>query len=240
MAFKVKESIIPAEVVDIWQQLVDIVAQLLGSPIVMINRLHPPELEVFRTNPGATNPFSSGLRMPMEGIYCTAAATARQRLEVTDARKDAQWAQSPTAKAGIFAYLGYPLFWPDGDVFGTICTVDTKENDWGERGDDILSTFKNAIEVNLALVNSLEQLQRKNSELDRVMGETETLRWFLPICSSCKKIRDEKGYWNRIETYFAKHSSIKFSHGICPECAKSMYEDFHRYQNETRKTLNGV
>ena len=233
MELKTKDSTIPVSIIDIWQRMVNIIAQLLGSPSVMINRLSPPELEVFRSNLDAINPFPSGTRMPMEGVYCATAASTRQRLQVVDARKDPQWAESPTAKAGIFAYLGYPIFWPDGDVFGTICTVDTKENDWGEKCDHILSTFKIAVEANLALVNTLEELQRKNHELETALGEVKTLQGLLPICSSCKKIRDDKGYWNQLEAYLTKHSSIEFSHGICPDCAKTMMEDFRRFQNES-------
>jgi len=221
-----KESTIPSDIVGFWQRIVDIIAQLIGTPSVMINRLRPPELEVFRSNIGTKNPFPSGSRMPMEGVYCASAATIRKRLEVTDARKNPQWAQSPTAKAGIFAYLGYPLFWPDGDVFGTICTVDTKEHQWSKRCDIILATFKTAIESNLALVYNLELLQTKNSELEAAVKEVETLKGLLPICTSCKKIRDDKGYWNQVEVYFTEHSSIEFSHGICPECKKSYYADF--------------
>ena len=52
------------------------------------------------------------------------------------------------------------------------------------------------------------------------------LSGFLPICASCKKIRDDKGYWNQIESYIKKHSEAEFSHSICPECAKNLYPEF--------------
>lgn len=55
--------------------------------------------------------------------------------------------------------------------------------------------------------------------------EIKTLRGILPICSSCKKIRDDKGYWNQIEAYIRDRSEAEFSHGICPECAKKLYPD---------------
>ncbi len=51
----------------------------------------------------------------------------------------------------------------------------------------------------------------------------------IPICSSCKKIRDDKGYWNQIESYIESHSEADFSHSICPECAKKLYPDFDIY-----------
>ena len=65
-------------------------------------------------------------------------------------------------------------------------------------------------------------------DLQKSLSEVKTLRGFLPICSHCKKIRDDKGYWNQIELYIQKHSGTEFSHGICPECAKMYYPDYVR------------
>lgn len=55
---------------------------------------------------------------------------------------------------------------------------------------------------------------------------TEQERGLLPICASCKKIRDDKGYWNQIEVYIKEHSNANFSHGICPGCLKRLYPEF--------------
>jgi transcriptional regulator with GAF, ATPase, and Fis domain len=229
MISKTKTTAIPDNIIETWQRVVDFIAQTLVVPSVMINRLEPPELEVFRSNVGASNPFSSGSRMPMEGVYCEATARLRKKIQVVDARNDKQWRDSPTAKSGVFAYLGYPLLWPDGAVFGTICIVDMKENGWGKRYDHVLLTFKTAVEGHLALAINLEELQRKNEELERTLKEVKTLRGLLPICSSCKKIRDDKGYWTKLEKYFEEHSTVEFSHGICPECAKIYYPEFDIY-----------
>ena len=59
--------------------------------------------------------------------------------------------------------------------------------------------------------------------------EIKELKGFLPICSNCKKIRDDQGYWNRIENYITARTKAEFSHGICPECAKELYPDFDIY-----------
>ena len=67
-----------------------------------------------------------------------------------------------------------------------------------------------------------ESLIRK---LQSALSEVKTLRGFLPICASCKKIRDDKGYWNQLEVYISAHSDASFSHGLCPECARKLYPD---------------
>ena len=65
-----------------------------------------------------------------------------------------------------------------------------------------------------------EEQARLIEELRRTLGEVKTLRGFLPICSSCKKIRRDQGSWQQIESYIREHSDAEFSHGLCPECAK--------------------
>lgn len=62
-------------------------------------------------------------------------------------------------------------------------------------------------------------------ELQDTLAEVVTLRGIIPICSSCKKVRDDKGYWNQIESYISDHSEADFSHSICPQCAKELYPD---------------
>jgi PAS domain S-box-containing protein len=66
------------------------------------------------------------------------------------------------------------------------------------------------------------------ADLTEALAEVKKLSGFLPICSSCKKIRDDQGYWRQVEEYIRDHSEAEFSHGICPECAKRLYPDYYR------------
>jgi len=68
-------------------------------------------------------------------------------------------------------------------------------------------------------------LIRETELLKEAMGKIKTLSGLLPICSHCHKIRDDKGYWQRVESYLQDHSDAVFSHGICPECAEKYYEN---------------
>ena len=65
-------------------------------------------------------------------------------------------------------------------------------------------------------------------ELREALAEVKTLSGMLPICSGCKKIRDDKGYWNQIEAYISDRSAAQFSHGLCPECAKKLYPELYK------------
>lgn len=65
----------------------------------------------------------------------------------------------------------------------------------------------------------------EKEKTEAAMDEIKQLKGMLPICSNCKKIRDDTGYWSQIETYISAHSDAEFSHGICPDCAKELYPD---------------
>jgi PAS domain S-box-containing protein len=73
-----------------------------------------------------------------------------------------------------------------------------------------------------------EERERLILELKNAFSKLKTLSGMLPICSSCKKIRDDKGYWEQIEVYIRDHTEADFSHGICPECAAKLYPGFFK------------
>ncbi len=70
-----------------------------------------------------------------------------------------------------------------------------------------------------------EKLLEERDKFQAALAKIKKLSGMLPICSSCKKIRDDRGYWNQIESYIRKHSDAQFSHGICPPCAEELYRD---------------
>jgi AmiR/NasT family two-component response regulator len=85
--------------------------------------------------------------------------------------------------------------------------------------------IERAIVIALARHEDLMKLRLLNKELEKALSEIKTLRGILPICASCKNVRDDKGYWNQIESYIRDHSEAEFSHSLCPECAKKLYPD---------------
>ena len=77
------------------------------------------------------------------------------------------------------------------------------------------------------LKRAREKRERLISELQEALAKVKTLSGLLPICASCKKIRDDKGYWRQIESYIHEHSEADFSHGICPDCARKLYPEYY-------------
>lgn len=71
------------------------------------------------------------------------------------------------------------------------------------------------------------EITRTNEELKHALEEVKTLSGLLPICASCKKVRDDRGYWQQIESFISEHSDAQFSHGLCPHCAEQLYPDYY-------------
>lgn len=82
---------------------------------------------------------------------------------------------------------------------------------------------------------NMEKREKLIGELQQALDQVKTLSGLLPMCSSCKKIRDDKGYWNQVEVYICEHSEAMVSHGICPECAQKLYPTFYDKINNKEK-----
>jgi PAS domain S-box-containing protein len=76
--------------------------------------------------------------------------------------------------------------------------------------------------------NAEQDRERLINELQEALAKVKALSGMLPICSSCRKIRDDKGYWQQIELYIRDHSEAEFTHGICPDCARKIYGKYYK------------
>lgn len=110
--------------------------------------------------------------------------------------------------------------------------IDDKVNAFSMGGVDYITKPFHSLEV-LARVKThldLYNLQREReqivADLKKALADIKTLRGFIPICSNCKSIRDDEGYWEQIEDYIAQHSEANFTHGICPTCARLLYPNY--------------
>jgi two-component system, response regulator PdtaR len=73
-----------------------------------------------------------------------------------------------------------------------------------------------------------DELAARNEALEQALADVKTLKRLLPICSFCKKVRDDDGYWSDVDSYLRNHSEILFSHGVCPDCLTEHYPDYSR------------
>jgi len=88
------------------------------------------------------------------------------------------------------------------------------------------------VSTHLELKMSRDANKQLIEKLQKALTDIKQLSGLLPICSHCKKIRDDKGYWNQIEAYILEHSDAQLSHSICPDCAQEHYPELSIYKDE--------
>ena len=141
-----------------------------------------------------------------DSAFCAHAILQTDVLLVPDAAADQRFSDNDlvTGEPHIRFYAGAPLLTPDGFELGTLCVIDRVPRT-----------------INEAQTKGLKALSRQiiiQMEYEFALKSINTLRGLLPICSYCKKIRDDQDYWHELETYVRQNTAAEFSHGICPPC----------------------
>jgi GAF domain-containing protein len=141
---------IPSEIVEKWQGMVDLLAETMQVPSALIMKVEPPNIRVFVASESEGNPWERDLVAPLEGgTYCETVMETRQLLLVPDALQDDGWKTNPDVKLGMISYLGLPISWPDGEIFGTICVLDSKRNEYSESYRKLLLQCRDAAQADL-------------------------------------------------------------------------------------------
>ena len=141
-------------------------------------------------------------------------------MEVENAAADARFAANPlvTGEPHIGFYAGAPLIAPSGHALGSLCIIDRTPR-------RLAAEQKDSLKRLAGLVMKILELRRVSGELASAAANLKTLSGLLPICSSCKEVRNDEGYWQQVEVYIQKHTEATFTHGLCPRCAKILFPD---------------
>lgn len=357
---------ISEEVRESLTKILDVVAKIMNVPVALIMKAHEKDIEVFEKSGNAENPYERGETANLGiGLYSETVMDSKRELLIPNVLKDPKWDHNPDMELGMISYLGLPLLWPNGQIFGTICILDNKENSYSDIYRELLTKFRNVVQMHLVIMYNQELLQQEVSErkqiekkllkseekfrdlyenapnsyfsvgtdsiirscnrrakellgytkkkligrsvfelyadtpegkakaeevfkkfmageavndveiqmkrsdntliwvslsvniildkdgeivesrsmvvditdrkhveedrdrviveLKKALSEVKKLSGLLPICSNCKKIRDDEGYWKRIEQFISEHSEAEFTHGLCPDCAAKLY-----------------
>ncbi len=151
-----------------WQKILDTLAQIVAVPSCLIMQLREDSLSVFLKNNSEKNLFAVGQKTKLtHNIFCETVIGNQQQLKVSNIESDSLWNSIDlNLEMGSLSYVGVPLNWSDGDVFGTICMLDDKKNEYSEIYCDLLNSFRDSIEKDLELIESKKMLIDKNSELE--------------------------------------------------------------------------
>lgn len=160
---RVEKPPIPENVICKWQEIVNLMAEVIGVPAGLIMKVIPPQIEAFVSSASKGNPYKRGEKEDLNtGLYCEKVIKERKRMLVPDARKDPQWDHNPGIKLGMVSYLGFPLMLPDGEIFGTICVLDNKENHYCRTYEKLIEQFKGIVETDLQIIADVTE--RKQAE----------------------------------------------------------------------------
>lgn len=107
----------------------------------------------------------------------------------------------------------------------------------------VLAILREIADITEELHGTQAELQRRiaaEEALRKALAEVKTLRGFIPICSGCKKIRDDHGYWQQVENYLRQHSEAQFSHGLCPDCLERCTQEVDEIHARRREAATRV
>ena len=216
----------------------DICASVIGSTsgyIAMLSKDGDENEVLFLEDGGLPCTVDPDLPMPIRGLREQAYETCQ--VVYSNNFMDSDWTKFlPRGHVHMANVLFAPLV-IEQKVVG-VMGLANKKSDFNDHDALIAKGFGEIAAIafkNARLQDKRQMVENEKSELierlQSALANVKQLSGLLPICSHCKKIRDDKGYWNQIEDYLDTHSEAKFSHGICQDCAKLHYPDFNLYED---------
>lgn len=208
------------DVLNEWQNMLDDTAEIFGVPAGLITRVDGREIEILLSSETEGNPYPAAASAPYPNSrwYCEHTLKSRGIHLIPNALEDDRWKDNPAAvELNMISYLGMPIERPDGEPFGTVCFIDNKQNAHNDLHIRLVKQIKKMVELSLRIIMAQGEINRRDRLLD-------DLSKIYPICSYCKKVREETGKWVSVEKYVRDISGAMPSHGICPKCYETEME----------------
>ncbi len=157
---------------------------------------------------------------PRDVSFCAHAILESTMTVVRDARRDARFRDNPlvTGAPGMRFYAGVPLITPEYHEIGTLCVIDHQPRDLSQVQQKTLEALGRQVVVQL-------ELKRVSSHLAAALDKIELMAGLIPICSYCKGIRNDQGYWSTVEKFIAQYSDVEFTHGVCNTCMRQHFPE---------------
>lgn len=169
----IKPQITPSTL-EKWQRVVNLIAELANVPATLIMNTNGQKHSVFVTSDTKGNPYETGCTFDLhDKLYCYGVIDSDDELVVEDARTDPRWSDNEDLKFDMSFYIGYPLKWPDGDIFGTICVLDKRSNKRALMFRKGLQEFCKVIEDDLAMLQEVDMRKSAQSELQKTLESRE-------------------------------------------------------------------
>jgi GAF domain-containing protein len=189
-------------------------ARLCDVPIALIS-LVDADRQWFKSRVGLAASETS-----RDVSFCAHAILGDQTLVVRDAREDERFRNNPLvcSEPNIVFYLGVPLRTPGGAMIGTLCVIDQRPRELSDLQIRSLETLARQVVLQL-------ELKRISDQLAAALERIEVMETLIPICSYCKGIRNDQGYWQTVESFIKSHDNVEFSHGVCNACMAKYFPE---------------
>lgn len=152
--------------------------------------------------------------------FCGHTIHSEQTLVVKDTLHDERFFDNPlvTSAPHIRFYAGAPLITPAGYTLGSLCVIDRKPR-------DLSDSQKIALEALARQVVTQLELRRVSGNLADALNKIKLIEGLVPICSYCKGVRNDQGYWSTVEKFIMQHSDVDFTHGVCNDCIRQHFPE---------------
>jgi transcriptional regulator with GAF, ATPase, and Fis domain len=198
----------------IFDQVSDIIGATAGYVALLSEDGHENEV-LFLEAGGRPCSVDPSLPMPIRGLR--AESYSRNITVYNNNFEESEFVHMmPTGHVAMNNVMFAPLVVGQRTV--GIIGLANKPTDFTPRDSDVATLFGDLAAIALHNSRNIAKLTSTLTQLEKALAEVKHLRGIIPICSYCKKIRDDQGYWNQVEQYVSEHSEAKFSHGICPAC----------------------
>jgi len=196
--------------------LARLAARICDVPIALISLVDEGR-QWFKSRVGLDVPSTT-----RDVAFCAHAILEPDLMMIPDTLLDERFAYNPlvTGDPKIRMYAGAPLVTREGHSLGTLCVIDRNPRLLDEEQAEALRILAQQVVTQL-------ELRRVLREAADALAEVKTLSGLLPICASCKSVRNDEGYWERVERYVSTRSKATFSHGLCPTCYTRFDADTH-------------
>ncbi|MGO4381785.1 ATP-binding protein [Pseudoduganella sp. RAF53_2] len=175
-AIDLSELAVDPAVMAKWQGILDLVAKIIQVPAALIMKAEAEAMRVLIASNSPGNPYSADALAPNNsGYYCETVMATRRPLVVPNALADPRWQDNPNVPLGMISYMGYPLRWPDGRMFGTMCLLDRHENSYDPVHAELLEQFRDVVEQDLLQIWHCRQRKAEDAALMQQIIVTEKM-----------------------------------------------------------------
>ena len=197
-----------------YDDLVALASQICDVPIALIS-LIDSNRQWFKAKVGLEVSETS-----RDISFCAHAILNDNMLVIQDALVDPRFATNPlvTCAPNIRFYAGMPLLTPAGLPLGTLCVIDHEPRELGAAQISALESLAHQVVTQM-------ELRRVSARLAQALEKIALIEELIPICSYCKAIRNDAGFWSSVETFIKQHADVAFTHGVCDACVEKHFPE---------------